>query len=126
MARHCSKSPEHDADHGEADECGNGRSVAFKVASQAAVTTDPRERSFDQCLNNVAKCGFEWSSFIERKGRGRPQLLIVVSPSQHTSQFVTGDSELKSDTRTRLPGDERSPFFRSLTSRSYSSSTLPK
>jgi hypothetical protein len=37
----CSKSPEHDADHGEADECGNGRSVAFEVASQATVTADP-------------------------------------------------------------------------------------
>ena len=43
----CSKSPEHDADHGEADECSNGRCVAFEVASQATVTTDPRERSFD-------------------------------------------------------------------------------
>ena len=39
------KSPEHDADHGEADECSNGRCVAFEVASQATVTTDPRERS---------------------------------------------------------------------------------
>ena len=38
----CSKSPEHDADHGEADECSNGRCVAFEVASQATVTTDPR------------------------------------------------------------------------------------
>jgi hypothetical protein len=43
----CSKSPEHDADHGEAGECGNGRTVAFEVASQATVTTDPRERTFD-------------------------------------------------------------------------------
>ena len=43
----CSKSPEHDTDHGEADECSNGRCVAFEVASQATVTTDPRERSFD-------------------------------------------------------------------------------
>ena len=43
----CSKSPEHDADHGEAEECSNGRCVAFEVASQATVTTDPRERSFD-------------------------------------------------------------------------------
>ena len=43
----CGKSPEHDADHGEADECSNGRCVAFEVASQATVTTDPRERSFD-------------------------------------------------------------------------------
>src|ERR1700704_4462451 len=43
----CSKSPEHDADHGEADECSNGRCVAFEVASEATVRTDPRERSFD-------------------------------------------------------------------------------
>ena len=38
----CSKSPEHDTDHGEAEECSNGRCVAFEVASQATVTTDPR------------------------------------------------------------------------------------
>jgi signal transduction histidine kinase len=103
----CSKSPEHDTDHGEAEECSNGRCVAFEVASQATVTTDPRERSFDQRLYNVAKCGFEWSSFIERKGRGQPQLLIVVSPSQHTSQFVTGDSESSRDLmrhRRPVPG----------------------
>ena len=43
----CSKSPEHDTDHGEAEECSNGRCVAFEVASQATVTTDPRECSFD-------------------------------------------------------------------------------
>jgi hypothetical protein len=43
----CGKSPEHDADHGEADECSNGRCVAFKVASQTTVTTNPRERAFD-------------------------------------------------------------------------------
>src|SRR5204862_7005393 len=43
----CSKSPEHDADHGEADECRNGRCVALEVASQATVAADPRERSFD-------------------------------------------------------------------------------
>jgi hypothetical protein len=43
----CAKSPEHDADHGEADECSNSRCVAFEVASQAAVTTGPREHSFD-------------------------------------------------------------------------------
>lgn len=43
----CGKSPEHDTDHGEAEECSNGRCVAFEVASQATVTTDPRERSFD-------------------------------------------------------------------------------
>src|SRR4051812_32797165 len=43
----CSKSPEHDADHGEADECSNGRCVAFEVANQTTVTTNPRERSFD-------------------------------------------------------------------------------
>jgi len=27
----CSKSPEHDADHGETEECSNGRCVAFEV-----------------------------------------------------------------------------------------------
>ena len=47
MARHCSKSPEHDADHGEANECSDGRCVAFEVASQATIATDPGERPFN-------------------------------------------------------------------------------
>ena len=37
----------HDADHGEADESSDARCVAFEVASEATVATDPRERSFD-------------------------------------------------------------------------------
>ena len=46
-ARYLQQVPEHDTDHGEAEECSNGRCVAFEVASQATVTTDPRERTFD-------------------------------------------------------------------------------
>ena len=38
---------QHDTDHGEADKGSDGAGVAFEVASQATVTTDPRERSFD-------------------------------------------------------------------------------
>src|SRR3954466_14134652 len=41
----CSKSPEHDTDHGEADECSSdSRCLAFEVASQTTVTANPRER----------------------------------------------------------------------------------
>ena len=43
----CSKSPEHDADHGEANECSDGCGVALKVAGQAAIATDPGKRPFD-------------------------------------------------------------------------------
>ena len=42
-----SKAPEHDADHGEADECGDCCGIALEVAGQAAVATDPGERPFD-------------------------------------------------------------------------------
>lgn len=38
---------EHDSDHSEAYESGDGASVAFEVAGQAAVSTDPGERAFD-------------------------------------------------------------------------------
>ena len=38
---------EHDADHGETDEGGDGARVSLEVARQAAVAADPRERSFD-------------------------------------------------------------------------------
>jgi hypothetical protein len=48
-------------------------------------------------LYNVAKLGFEWSSFIERKGHKRHSLLVVLGPRQDTSQFVTGDSESTQD-----------------------------
>ena len=36
---------EHDADHGEADEGGDGAGVALEVAREAAVAADPRERA---------------------------------------------------------------------------------
>ena len=38
---------EHDADHGEADEGGDGHSVTLEVASQPAIATDPGEGPFD-------------------------------------------------------------------------------
>jgi len=43
----CGKPPEHDADHGEADERNDGGRIAFEVARQAAVATDPCERPLD-------------------------------------------------------------------------------
>jgi hypothetical protein len=55
-------------------------------------------------LYNVAKLGFEWSFFIERKDCRRQPLLIPVNADQHTSQFVTGDSESSRDLmRQRRP-----------------------
>ncbi len=38
---------EHDADHGEADEGGDGAGVALEVAGEAAVAADPGERALD-------------------------------------------------------------------------------
>jgi hypothetical protein len=38
---------EHDADHGEADEGGDGSRVAFEVAGEATIAADPGERAFD-------------------------------------------------------------------------------
>ena len=43
----CGEPPEHDTDHGEADEGGDSHSVTLEVASQAAIATDPGERPFD-------------------------------------------------------------------------------
>lgn len=39
--------PEHDADHGETDEGNDGAGVAFEVASEPAVASDPCEGSLD-------------------------------------------------------------------------------
>ena len=38
---------EHEPDHGEADEGGDAASVAFEVARQASIATDPCQSSFD-------------------------------------------------------------------------------
>jgi hypothetical protein len=38
---------EHEADHGESDEGGDGMRVALEIACQAAIAADPRQRSFD-------------------------------------------------------------------------------
>ena len=43
----CGKPPEHDADHGEADERSDGGGIAFEVARQTAVAADPCERPLD-------------------------------------------------------------------------------
>ena len=43
----CSKSPEHDADHGETNERSDGYCVAFEITSQTTIATDPGERPFD-------------------------------------------------------------------------------
>ena len=38
---------QHDADHGEAEEGGDGSGVALEVAGQAAVAADPGEGALD-------------------------------------------------------------------------------
>ena len=38
---------EHDADHGETDECGDGTGIALEVARQATVSADPGKRALD-------------------------------------------------------------------------------
>lgn len=39
------QAPEHEADHGETDECCDGARVAFEVACQAPIAADPGEGS---------------------------------------------------------------------------------
>ena len=38
---------EHDADHGETDEGGDGMSIALEVAGEASIAADPRQGAFD-------------------------------------------------------------------------------
>jgi len=44
------QSPEHDADHSEANEGGGGSGIALEVTRQASVMADPGKRA----LNNPA------------------------------------------------------------------------
>ncbi|MGE3993221.1 hypothetical protein [Pseudorhodoplanes sp.] len=44
-----------DADHGEFDEGGDGRGVAFEVAHKATVAADPGERSVNRPFNRALK-----------------------------------------------------------------------
>ncbi len=41
------QAPEHETDHGETDESGDGSSVALEIACQAPMATDPGERTLD-------------------------------------------------------------------------------
>src|SRR5216684_839051 len=41
------QAPEHEADHGEAHEGGDGSGIAFEITCQAAIATDPGQGSFD-------------------------------------------------------------------------------
>ncbi len=43
----CSKAPEHDADHGEANERSGSCCIALEVASQSAIAADPGKCSLD-------------------------------------------------------------------------------
>ena len=53
FARVCRQPPEHQSDHGEADESDAGACVAFEVAGHAAIATDPRQCSLnDPSLGN--------------------------------------------------------------------------
>jgi hypothetical protein len=38
---------EHETDHGEADECGDGSGIALEITCQAAIMADPGQSSFD-------------------------------------------------------------------------------
>src|SRR5260370_25007879 len=38
---------EHETDHGEAHECGDGSGIAFEITCQAAIVADPGQGSFD-------------------------------------------------------------------------------
>ena len=41
------KASEHDADHGQSDEGGDGAGVSLEIARQAAIAADPGQGSFD-------------------------------------------------------------------------------
>ena len=41
------QSPQHDSDHGEADECRDGAGVSLEVAREASVVADPSEGALD-------------------------------------------------------------------------------
>ena len=60
MTRVCNEAFQHDADHGEADEGGDGSSVALEVACQAPEAAEPGKGAFDQRLYNVAKNWLLW------------------------------------------------------------------
>ncbi len=47
ITRACNKSPEHDADHSEANESDNRCGIAFEVTRQAAIAANPGECPFD-------------------------------------------------------------------------------
>jgi hypothetical protein len=47
MTKRLHQSPEHDADHGEADEDDNGCGVALEIASEAVIAADPGKSSLD-------------------------------------------------------------------------------
>jgi hypothetical protein len=70
----------------------NRQTIRSRQRIRAIAQALDRDRSY-----NVAKPGFEWSSFIERRGRSRQLLLVAVSRDRQASQFVTGDSASSQD-----------------------------
>ena len=63
------QAPEHDADHREPDEGGDGAGISLEIARQAAIAADPRERPFD---NPAFGQDDEFVQFVAFDDRNRP------------------------------------------------------
>ena len=72
---------EHDADHGEADEGGDGAGVALEIARQAAIAADPGESALDDPAlgqDDEACSSVRLTiSIFQRPGRWRPSSPVL-------------------------------------------------
>ena len=76
---------EHDADHGETDEGGDGSRVAFEVAREASIAADPCQSSFDdpafgendEAMQFVALDDFDRPGPGLGDSRGHPRPLVA-------------------------------------------------
>jgi len=73
-AKICSgQAPQHDADHGEADECRDGSGIALEIPCETTAAADPGDRSLDDPslrYDREADCGVGPLDDVDHPGAG--------------------------------------------------------
>jgi hypothetical protein len=78
----CRDPPEHDADHGEADEGGSFASVTFEVLGESAAVADPGEGPFDDPAlgQDDKRCRSERLTMCSRHAPALATALAIFGP----------------------------------------------
>ena len=120
----CRETPQHDADHGETNECSDGAGITFKVANQAAIAADPSEgpcrqsiasarlRSQQRWVACSAKRARPTGQGLSRRQRSFSKRAVVLQPVRPVRALLRLD-QAEERRRLRRPGADARDQVRS-------------